>query len=87
MVIRTQPKHLVKESIIGRFESHMYHMDIPYSNVKEVMFYSQLSMSTMWYVQLFSILFNGNIFSLIITTHLLGVPPCVAEKPLELVGS
>ncbi|RVW67746.1 hypothetical protein CK203_065492 [Vitis vinifera] len=35
-VIHSQAKHLVKEAVIGRFEPHLYHIDIPYVNVNEV---------------------------------------------------
>ena len=36
MVIHFQAKHLVREAVIGRFEPHLYHIDIPYVNVNEV---------------------------------------------------
>ncbi|RVW91753.1 hypothetical protein CK203_045927 [Vitis vinifera] len=36
MVIHSQAKHLVREAVIGRFEPHLYHIDIPYVNVNEV---------------------------------------------------
>ncbi|KAL6343076.1 hypothetical protein AAG906_017888 [Vitis piasezkii] len=36
MIIRSQAKHLVREAVIGRFEPHLYPMDIPYGNVNEV---------------------------------------------------
>ncbi|RVW45811.1 hypothetical protein CK203_086238 [Vitis vinifera] len=35
MVIHSQAKHLVREAVIGRFEPHVYQMDIPYVNVNE----------------------------------------------------
>ncbi|KAL6332282.1 hypothetical protein AAG906_004844 [Vitis piasezkii] len=36
MVIHSQAKHLVREAVIGRFEPHLYQIDIPYVNVNEV---------------------------------------------------
>ncbi|RVW38713.1 hypothetical protein CK203_077523 [Vitis vinifera] len=36
MIICSQEKHLVREAVIGRFEPHLYPMDIPYGNVNEV---------------------------------------------------
>ena len=36
MVIHFQAKHLLREVVIGRFEPHVYQMDIPYVNVNEV---------------------------------------------------
>ncbi|RVW96783.1 hypothetical protein CK203_026116 [Vitis vinifera] len=36
MIICSQEKHLVRETVIGRFEPHLYPMDIPYGNVNEV---------------------------------------------------
>ncbi|RVW49069.1 Kinesin-like protein KIN-14I [Vitis vinifera] len=35
MVIHSQAKHLVREAVIGRFEPHLYQIDIPYVNVNE----------------------------------------------------
>ncbi|KAL6313824.1 hypothetical protein AAG906_010243 [Vitis piasezkii] len=36
MVIHSQAKNLVREAVIGRFEPHLYQIDIPYVNVNEV---------------------------------------------------
>ena len=36
MAILSQGKLLMRETVIGQFEPHLYPMDIPYGNVNEV---------------------------------------------------
>ena len=36
MIVQSQPKYLVNDSIIGRYEPNLYAIDIPYDQVIEV---------------------------------------------------
>ena len=47
MVMRSNGKHLTRETVIGRFEQYLYPIDVSYQNVNEVSLNALFEVSTL----------------------------------------